>query len=183
MAVKANWSWPLVSSVMKDFISQSRSNANRKINAKLKNEGHVIKSGRRGLDAIPLPHSPMELSILVAPILPHLPDLPKKNKEKLHPLQEQASLNTKVVFPYSIQGSASSDIPSPGTLKAPSTHGSMHKSCFSIKNSLTRDSEHENNSIGRISSKGFRPVIATITPAKGIFSVYIKKYYFRKIAH
>lgn len=179
MAVKAKWSWPLVSSVMKDIITQSRSNANRKMNAKLKKEGHVIKSGRRRLDATPLPHSPMDLSIPVAPTLPRLPDLLKKNKEKLHPLQEQTSLNAKLISPYSIQGSASSEISSPETLKAPSVYSSLHKSNYSIENSHTRNSKHEDNSAARISSKGPNPVIST----KGISSIYIKEYYYlRKIA-
>lgn len=127
----------------------------------------MIKSGRRRLDATSLPNSQMDLSIPVAPTLPHLPGLSKEIKEKLCPLQEQAALNTKVIFPYSIQGSASLDLSSPGTLKAPSAYGSMDKSSSPIRNSLI--SEHD----GRISSKGSRPIRATITQAKGIFSIYI----------
>lgn len=152
MAMKANWSWPLVSSVMKDISTQSRSNANRKINAKLK-KGHVIKSGRRRLDATSLPQLPMDLSIPVAPALPQLPNIHKKNKEKLHPLQEQTSLNAKLVFPYLIQRSASSEISSPGTLNAPSVYSSPHKSSCPIENPFTKDSLHKNNSTARILSK------------------------------
>lgn len=175
MAVKANWSWPLVSSVMKDIITQSRFNTNRRMNAKLKKEGHVIKSGRRRLDATPLPHSLIDLSIPIAPRLPHLFDRPQKNKKKLHPLQEQTSSNAKLVFPYPIQKSATFGMSSPGTLKAPSVYNSPHKSNYPIENSYTRNSKPENHSTARILSNGRYPVITTTTSTKGIPFIYIKE--------
>lgn len=116
-ALKANWSWALISSVMKDIITQSRSNAKRKQNAKLKKEGHIIKPGRPRLDALPSQESLGNISIPVAPASIELQNTIPKTKSPLRPLQHQIlPHNNSTILNYAPKLGASTQSSSPGTL-------------------------------------------------------------------
>lgn len=100
MAVKAEWSWPLVSSIMKDIIMQSRSNANQKMNAKLKNKGYIAKSGRRRLDAIPLVDPHREAVTPIAPAPSQFQKSVQNSRQKLHSFQEEPQLVVTPPSPF-----------------------------------------------------------------------------------
>lgn len=114
---------------MKDIITQSRSNANRKINAQLKNEGHSVKSRRRRLDAIPLVDSRREAVIPVAPAPSQLQKSVRSNRQKLHPLQQEPSTSSNSSILFSSENSALFHSSSPRTLQGPSNHQSPEKIC------------------------------------------------------
>lgn len=117
-ALKANWSWALISSVMKDIITQSRSNSQRKQNAKMKKEGHIIKPGRPRLDTF-LSEKPMgNLLIPVAPASIELENVISKTKSPLRPLKHCTIPHTT---PTTLNSTAlelgdPSHLSSPGTL-------------------------------------------------------------------
>lgn len=101
---------------MKDIITQSRSNANRKLNAKLKQEGQIVKPGRRRLDVLPPFESTTKTSIPVAPSPAHFERLPPKTERVLHLLKEQPCLDSRIhsktlAEQFTLAGSLS-----PGTL-------------------------------------------------------------------
>ena len=171
MAVKAEWSWPLVFSVMKDIITKSRSNANRKMNAKLKNEGHTIKSGRRRLDAIPLVDSHREAVIPVAPAPSQFQKLVQNNRQKLHPLQQEPSTSSNSSFPLPSEQSAPFHSPSPRTLQAPSNHQSPEKICKPRVESCVQNPQNTKHTAGRKQSSKSHAIMANIFPVKGIILI------------
>lgn len=103
---------------MKDIITQSRSNSRRKINAKLKKEGQIIKPGRPSLNIVPLQAPVLEnISIPIAPSLPKFQAIARTKKKIPYPLQQQmASLKDLPLPQPNLQQIASIQSSSPGTL-------------------------------------------------------------------
>lgn len=175
MAIKAEWSWPLVSSVMKDIITQSRSNANRKLNAQLKNEGHSIKSGRRRLDVIPLVDSRKEAVIPVAPAPSQFQKSIQNNRQKLHPLWQEPLTSSNSSFPFLSEKSAPFHSSSPRTLQGSSNHQSPEKICKPRVESCVQDPQNTKHTASHNQSSKSQPMLANRPPIKGIISIWHNK--------
>ena len=175
MAVKAEWSWLLVSSVMKDIITQSRSNANRKINVQLKNEGHSIKSGRRRLDAIPLIDSRKKTAIPVAPAPSQFPKLVQSNRQRLHPLQQELSTSNNSFFPLPSEKSASFHSFSPRTLQGSSNQQSPEKICKPRVELCIQNPQNTKHTSSRNQSSKSHTILVNTPRIKGVILIWHNK--------
>ena len=156
---------------MKDIITQSRSNANRKMNVKLKNEGHIVKLGHRRLDAIPLVDSHKEAVILVAPAPSQFQKLVQNNQQKLHQLQQKPSTNSNSFFFLPSEKSALFHSSSPRTLQDPSNHQLPEKTCKPTVESCVQNPQNTKHIVGRKQSSKSYAIMANTSPVKGIILI------------